>query len=77
MLLYMGKQTFKYIFTCIGIYLSLFIIEIILFKPLVEFVGDSFKVLVIAYNLFLFILNPLVLWSIIKKINFKSNDIIE
>lgn len=73
----MGKQTFKYIFTCVGIYLLLFLLEIFLLRPLVEFVGDSFKILVISYNLFLFILNPLVLWFIIKKINYKSNDIIE
>lgn len=73
----MGKQTLKYICTCIGIYLLLFVIEIFVLKNLIDFIGSDFKTYLIIYNVFLFAINPIVSWMIVKKLDFHSNDIIE
>lgn len=74
----MGKQTFKYILLCIGIYLCLSAIEIFLFKPLINLIDTRFIIHVIIYNVFLLVVNPIAVKLIIDKFfNFKSDEIIE
>lgn len=64
----MGKQGFKYVPLCIGIYLVLAAIEIFLFKPLINLVTTKFLYHVIIYNVFLLIANPIVTKLLVEKI---------
>lgn len=71
----MGKQTFKYIGFCLGIYLLLSAIEIFLFRPLVDFIGTSFWTYFVVYNVFLILLNPLLTKLIVNKFFVFKTDV--
>ena len=74
----MGKQGFKYILLCIGIYLCMSAIEIFLFKPLINLIDTRFITHLIIYNVFLLLVNPIVVKLIIDKFfDFKSDEIIQ
>ena len=74
----MGKQALKYIPLCVGIYLCLSVIEIFLFKPLINLIDTRFTTHLIVYNVFLLIVNPIVTKLVVDKFfNFKSNEVIE
>lgn len=74
----MGKQGFKYILLCIGIYLCISAIEIFLFKPLINLIDTRFITHLIIYNVFLLLVNPIVVKLIIDKFfDFKSDEIIQ
>lgn len=64
----MGKQGFKYVPLCMGIYLVLSAIEIFAFKPLINLITVSFISHVIIYNVFLLIINPLVTYLLVNKL---------
>lgn len=71
----MGKQSFKYILLCIGIYLALSGIEILI-KPLIEMIDSSFWAIMIIYNVLLLIVNPIATYFIVNKcFKFKSDEI--
>ena len=63
----MGKQSFKYIGLCMGIYLCLSAIEIFLCKPLVDFIGTGFWTHMLVYSCLLLIANPIATYFIIKR----------
>lgn len=74
----MGKQTFKYILLCMGLYLALATFEIFLLRFAIELITQKFVAILIIYNVLLLIVNPIVVKIIIKKkFNFVSEDIIE
>ena len=74
----MGKQGFKYILLCIGIYLCMSAIEIFLLKPLINLIDTRFITHLIIYNVFLLLVNPIVVKLIIDKFfDFKSDEIIQ
>lgn len=63
----MGKQGFSYTLLCIGLCLGLSIIEIFVFKPLIEFVGEDIWKLMIVYNVLFIVVNPIIVKIIIDK----------
>lgn len=69
----MGKQAIKYVPLCMGIYLALSAFEIFALRPLINLFETRFWVLMIIYNIFLLIVNPIATKLIIDKFfNFKS-----
>lgn len=64
----MGKQGLKYVPLCMGLYLALTAIEIFAFKPLINLITVSFINLVIIYNVFLLLINPIATYFIAEKI---------
>ena len=63
----MGKLAFKYILLCMGIYLGLSLIEVLL-KPLLNMIDDSFTTSLIVYNVFLLVVNPIATKLIVSKL---------
>lgn len=73
----MGKQAFKYVPLCMGIYLVLAAIEIFLLKYLIDLITVKFIYHVIIYNVLLFIANPIATYFIVEKLfKFKSGQVI-
>ena len=69
----MGKDSFKYIALCIGIYLSLALIIFYPLAPLLDFFGFGFKGRLVLHLIFLLIINPILTWFIADRFRFKEN----
>lgn len=59
-----------------GIYLALSIVEILLLKPLIDFISTNFMFHLGFYIACLFIINPLVTWLIGKLLPFYPPELI-
>ena len=73
----MGKQSFKYVLICMGIYLGLTLVEVFLIKLLIDLITSSYVANVIIYNVFLLVINPLAVKLIVDKCFDFSADTIE
>lgn len=61
----------KYTLLCMAIYLTLCGIEVFILKPLVDFIGDSFWIYFIVYNIFFIIINPFLTYFIYERLPLK------
>lgn len=73
----MGKQAFKYILVCMGIYLGISAIEIFLLESLVDFISTKFWIHFIVYIILLLVVNPILTRIISDKIGFESDELIK
>ncbi|MBQ6334087.1 MAG: hypothetical protein IJI46_03330 [Erysipelotrichaceae bacterium] len=68
----MGKDTFKYLGVCMGIYLALAAIEFFLLRPLVDFFGTGVYTPLIVYLIILVLVDPILTRMISDLMGFKE-----
>ena len=72
----MGKDSFKYVLICMGIYLGFAIVEIFLIKLLIDLITTNFIAHMLIYNVLLLVVNPLAVKLIVDKcFDFKADTI--
>lgn len=70
----MKKQLFIYSCLCIGIYLSLCLVEFTLLRPLVDFIGSGFWIRFAAAAITLFLVDPLATRLLAELYRFRPDD---
>ena len=68
----MGKDTLKYIFVCMTIYLSMSAIEIFLLNPVVDFIAKGYRGRLIVYLVLLLAVNPALTRLLADRFNWKE-----
>ena len=70
----MGKDAWKYTAVCIGIYLGLALMMFYPLAPLVDFFASGFKMRVLAYLIFLLVIDPALTWFLADRFRFRENE---
>ena len=70
----MGKKAFKYILTCMAIYLLIAFIEVYLLLPLVNKIGTDFWTHFKVYTILLVLVNPIITYFVANLFGYKSQD---
>ena len=65
----MRKRLFIYYACCTGIYLALFLLELFVFDPLLEFIGNTYFKHLMVYAVLLLIINPILVKLISQKLS--------
>ena len=70
----MRKYYFKYIISCICIYLFLAALDIFAFKYLIEMFYTGFSKHLIIYNILFLLINPIITKIVVEKLILKSEE---
>lgn len=70
----MGLKVFRYFGICVGVYLLIFVLVLLVFSELFAFFGSSHWNSLLIYNVFLWLIIPLLTRMIAEKIDAKLND---
>ena len=61
------KDGLKYMLECMTVFLLTSCLEIFIFRPLVDLIGEDFRTQLIVYSICILIINPVVTYFTVEK----------
>ena len=65
-------KVFRFLGFTLGIYLGLFLLELLALSPLLDIWGKDFRLRILIWNILLLIVDPLLTWFLTKRFDFRK-----